>query len=186
MGFQFQDLEISDVKLIKPDVYGDDRGYFLECYKDSIYQQNGINESFVQENVSLSARNVLRGLHYQKDPAAQGKLVKVFQGRIFDVAVDIRRGSKSFGKWVGAYLSDEDHQMIYIPPGFAHGFCVVSDTALISYKVTSEYSPENDRGIIWNDPEIDIQWPIEAIAAIVSEKDSKQPLIKNADINYNI
>lgn len=182
MPFQFVKTEIPDVVIITPKVFEDNRGFFLESYKQSEFAQNGINESFSQDNHSKSTRGVLRGLHYQKDPEAQGKLVRCIQGEILDVAVDIRKNSPTFGKWVGEILSEENKKMLYIPAGFAHGFLVLSDMAEILYKSTNEYSPENDRGILWNDPEININWNIDN--PIVSEKDQKQPLLKNADINF--
>ena len=177
MPFEFKKLEIPDVVLIHPRVFSDARGYFLETYKHSDFSKAGIKEYFVQDNHSKSDKGVLRGLHYQKEPNAQGKLVYCIKGEIFDVAVDIRKGSPTCGKWVGAVLSEANKHMLYIPVGFAHGFCVISDVAEVIYKCTNEYSPEDDRGIIWNDPEINIQWPISD--PIVSEKDRKLPALFN-------
>jgi len=182
MTFKFKKTQIPDVLLIAPKVFNDDRGFFLESYKLSEFAANGIDVKFIQDNHSKSTRGVLRGLHYQKIPKAQSKLIKCISGEIFDVAVDIRKNSPTFGKWVGEILSAENKKMLYIPAGFAHGFLVLSETAELFYKATDEYSPENDRGIIWNDPEISIQWNINK--PIVSEKDQKQPLLKDADINF--
>jgi len=182
MTFSFSSLEISDVKLIISNHYGDERGYFLETYKESEFYMNGINIKFVQDNFSHSVKGVLRGLHYQKNSKAQSKLVMALRGEIFDVAVDIRKNSPTYGKWVGEILSEQNHKLLYIPEGFAHGFCVLSEEADVLYKVNQEYSPENERGIIWNDPEIDITWPIEK--PILQEKDSKLPSLKNIENNF--
>jgi dTDP-4-dehydrorhamnose 3,5-epimerase len=161
MPFTFTHLAIPDVILIEPAIFRDERGFFMESYKYSDFVAFGIKEHFVQDNHSRSVKGVLRGLHYQKHPKAQGKLVRVVVGEVFDVGVDIRLGSPTYGKWVGEVLSAENKRMLYIPPGFAHGFCVLSDVADVLYKTTEEYAPEYDAGIIWNDPEIGIQWPIE-------------------------
>jgi len=169
--FSFSSLEIPDVKLVIPKHYPDERGYFLENYKESEFFANEINAKFVQDNVSFSTKGVLRGLHYQLKPKEQAKLISVISGEIFDVAVDIRKDSPTFGKWVSQILSEKNHKMLYIPEGFAHGFCTLSDTANVLYKVTNEYSPENERGIIWNDPNVSISWPIKNL--VVSEKDKK-------------
>lgn len=152
---------LPDVLIIQPCVHGDARGYFLETFHAERYAQAGIPGPFVQDNLSFSRRDVLRGLHYQW-PNAQGKLVCVLQGAIFDVAVDIRRHSPTFGRWVGIDLTDDDHQQLWIPPGFAHGFCVLSDTALVSYKCTAFYAPDCERAIRWNDPDLGIDWPVTA------------------------
>jgi len=176
MPFSFSSLEISDVKLVIPKYYPDGRGYFLESYKESEFSANKINVKFVQDNVSFSTKGVLRGLHYQIKPKEQAKLVSVISGEIFDVAVDIRKDSTTYGKWVGQILSQKNHKMLYIPEGFAHGFCILSDTANVLYKVTNEYSPENERGIIWNDQKVSILWPIKNL--IVSEKDKKLPTLQ--------
>ena len=176
MPFSFSSLEIPDVKLVIPKHYPDERGYFLESFKESEFSANKINAKFVQDNVSFSTKGVLRGLHYQQKPKEQAKLVSVISGEIFDVAVDIRKDSITYGKWVGQILSEKNHEMLYIPEGFAHGFCTLSDTANVLYKVTNEYSPENELGIIWNDPNLSISWPIKNL--IVSEKDKKLPILK--------
>lgn len=180
--FNFERLAIPDVVLIKPDIFSDKRGFFLELYKYSSFSDFGIKEHFIQDNLSYSIKNVLRGLHYQKNPKAQGKLVKCLYGSIFDVAVDIRKGSSTYGKWVGIELSSENNYMLYIPQGFAHGFVVISNNATVIYKCTEEYSPEDDRGIIWNDPDISIQWPVKE--PILSEKDKRHPLLRDADNNF--
>lgn len=182
MPFEFVNTAIPAVVLIKPKVFRDERGFFVETYKHSDFLKSGIPEHFVQDNHSKSAQGVLRGLHYQKNPMAQGKLVRCTRGIIFDVAVDIRRGSPTFAGWVGVELSEDSGDMVYVPPGFAHGFIVLSDTAEIMYKCTEEYSSVNERGIIWNDPEIGIRWP--GIIPILSEKDAKLPLLKDAEINF--
>lgn len=178
MGFEFFKLEIEDVILIKPEVFGDNRGFFMESYKKSEFAANGIDVDFCQDNHSKSSKLVLRGLHYQLPPKTQGKLVRCTKGKILDVAVDIRKGSKTFGKWVGEILSEDNFHMLYIPEGFAHGFVVLSDTAEILYKATNEYSPENDRGILWNDPDINVNWGLD-FDPILSEKDKNQPLLKD-------
>jgi len=175
MSFTFTRLTLPDIILIEPQAFLDERGFFMESYKHSEFSAFGIKERFVQDNHSRSTKGVLRGLHYQKSPKAQGKLVRVVVGEIFDVAVDIRLGSPTYGKWVGEVLSADNKRMLYIPPGFAHGFCVLSEGAEVLYKTTEEYSPEHDAGIIWNDPEIGIQWPIEH--PILSEKDARLPRV---------
>ncbi len=182
MPFTFSPLQLPEVILIAPRVFPDARGFFLETYKHSDFAANGIPERFVQDNHSRSTRNVLRGLHFQNPPKAQGKLVLVVRGVIFDVAVDIRPGSSTFGQWVGEMLSDENHHMLYIPPGFAHGFVVLSDVADVTYKVTAEYAPELDSGVIWNDPGIAIQWPVQQ--PILSAKDAALPRLLDADIRF--
>jgi dTDP-4-dehydrorhamnose 3,5-epimerase len=184
MPFKFDSLGIAGLILIKPQVFGDDRGFFLELYKHSDFSLNGIEEHLVQDNYSRSTKGVLRGLHYQKNPKAQGKLVTCMKGRIFDVAVDIRKGSPWFGKWAGVELSEENKQLLYVPPGFAHGFQVLTDAAEVLYKCTDEYSPADDRGIIWNDPDINIAWPLND--TILSGKDKVHPRLRDADNNFSI
>lgn len=174
----FEKLKIEDVVLIKPKVFEDARGFFMESYKKSDFKNAGIDVDFCQDNHSKSIKGVLRGLHYQTKPKTQAKLVRCVSGAIFDVAVDIRKNSPTFGKWVGEVLSEENKHMLYIPEGFAHGFKVVSDNAELLYKTNNEYSPNNDRGILWNDPNININWKLDA-EPILSEKDTKQPLLKN-------
>jgi dTDP-4-dehydrorhamnose 3,5-epimerase len=181
-NFEFESLEIPDVILVKPRIFKDERGHFVEIYKQSDFVEAGIRDAFMQDNHSRSVRGVLRGLHYQKNPAAQGKLVRCLTGAIFDVAVDIRKGSPSYGKWVGRELNDTNCQMMYVPPGFAHGFLVLSDTADVLYKCTAQYSSQHDRGIAWNDPSIGINWMI--AAPVLSAKDAIHPLLAEADNNF--
>lgn len=182
MPFQFKKLEIPEVILIEATAFEDDRGYFIERYKRSEFEGMGIRDKFVQENGSHSMSRVLRGLHYQKHPRAQAKLIAVIQGEIFDVVVDIRRGSPTYGRWVGTYLSADNRRMLYIPVGFAHGFCVVSKEANVIYSVSSEYAPDLDRGILWNDPDLGIDWPNPR--PIVSPKDVELPRLKEAEHNF--
>jgi dTDP-4-dehydrorhamnose 3,5-epimerase len=182
MAFKFERLVIPDVVLIKAQAFEDQRGLFMESYKRSDFSANGIHDNFVQDNYSHSLRGVLRGLHYQKHPQAQAKLVTVFRGEIFDVAVDIRRGSPTYAQWLGRVLSAQNGCLLYLPVGFAHGFCVLSEEADVVYKVTAEYAPELDRGIIWNDPEIDIRWPVHN--PTVSPKDAKLPSLKSSDNDF--
>lgn len=184
MPFEFKPLEISGLVLVRPQVLGDERGFFFELYKHTDFVRGGITEHLVQDNYSQSRRGVLRGLHYQKKPKAQGKLVLCVKGKIFDVAVDIRKGSPQYGKWIGVELSEENRQMLYAPPGFAHGFQVLSETAELLYKCTEEYSPADDQGIIWNDPDINILWPLKE--PVLSGKDKKHPLLRDADNNFSI
>ena len=173
-----------DMKLlVEPRVFPDQRGFIMETYKRSDFEANGIPDQFVQDNYSHSIKGTLRGLHYQKLPRAQGKRVLVIQGEIFDVAVDIRNGSPIYGHWVGEALSSTNHQMLWIPVGFAHGFCVLSQEADVVYKVTGgEYAPDLERGIIWNDQEIGICWPV--ATPFLSEKDAILPPLKEADHNF--
>ena len=178
MPFEFEPTEMKDVILVKPKVFGDSRGFFMETYKKSEFFQHGIKTEFIQDNHSKSTKGVLRGLHFQTPPKAQAKLVRCPRGKVFDVAVDIRKDSPDFGKWVGAVLSEENKHMLFIPEGFAHGFVVLSDEAELIYKASDEYSPENDRGIKWNDPDIGIDWGID-FEPLVSEKDAKQPFLKD-------
>lgn len=162
--------QISEVLIVEPKVFQDSRGFFFESYNRQLYHQQGITVNFIQDNHSKSVKNTLRGLHYQINPG-QDKLVRVVVGEIFDVAVDIRFGSPTFGKWVGIYLSAENKKQVYIPKGFAHGFCVRSEYAEFEYKCSELYSPHNERGILWNDPDLGIDWPLND--PILSEKDSK-------------
>lgn len=167
---------LEGVLIIEPAVFEDERGYFMETYHQRRYNDSGIRPDFVQDNMSNSVRGTLRGLHYQY-PHAQAKLVQVLQGAIFDVAVDIRQGSPQFGQWTGAELSDTNRRQIYIPEGFAHGFCVLSETALFSYKCSDLYAPECEGGIIWSDPTIHIDWPIDG--PVLSEKDKNYPCLND-------
>lgn len=182
MSFTFKKLGIPDVILVESKSFSDNRGFFLESFKESVFISKGVKTKFVQDNFSHSVRGVLRGLHYQKNPKAQAKLVIALRGEIFDVAIDLRRGSPTYGKWVGEILSEKNHNLLYIPEGFAHGFCVLSKEADVLYKVNQEYSPEHEKGIMWNDPDIDITWPIDK--PILSEKDLHLPLLKDVDNNF--
>jgi dTDP-4-dehydrorhamnose 3,5-epimerase len=167
------------VVIIESKVFGDDRGFFLETYHAAKFAQLGIPDLFVQDNHSRSSRGVLRGLHFQ-EPNPQGKLVRAVTGSIFDVAVDIRRGSPTFGRWFGVELSEANKLQLWVPPGFAHGFCVVSDTADVVYKCTAVYEPANDRSILWNDPAIGIEWPVSE--PLLSGKDSVAPRLQEAPL----
>jgi dTDP-4-dehydrorhamnose 3,5-epimerase len=170
--------EIPDVIIIEPQVLGDSRGFFLELWNRTRYGEAGLPTVFAQDNLSRSARGVLRGLHFQ-NPNGQGKLVTVLEGSVYDAAVDVRLGSPSFGRWVGVVLSGEDKRQLYIPPGFAHGFCVTSDSALFMYKTTELYAPEAERGITWNDPDLAIPWPLER--PTLSPKDTKYSRLCDID-----
>ena len=182
MPFNFKKLKISDVILIDLKSFSDERGFFLESFRESEFVLNGIKTKFVQDNISHSFKGVLRGLHYQKNPKAQAKLVTAINGEIFDVAVDIRKGSPTFGKWAAEILSEKNHKSLYVPEGFAHGFCALSDQADILYKVSNEYSSENERGIIWNDPILKIPWPVDK--PILAKKDLELPRLDNIDNNF--
>ena len=172
-------LKIPDVILIEPKIFGDERGYFFESFNQTAFNQAiGYDVQFVQDNHSKSQKGVLRGLHYQLPPKAQGKLVRVIQGEVFDVAVDIRKDSPTFGQWVGEILSAENKRQLWIPEGFAHGFVTLSDTAEFLYKTTNYYAPEYERCIDWNDPEIGISWPVEQ-APVLSDKDQKGSSLEN-------
>jgi dTDP-4-dehydrorhamnose 3,5-epimerase len=184
MAFHFKRLSIPEVILIEQEVFKDKRGFFMETYKYSDFAGFGIKEYFIQDNYSRSAKGVLRGLHYQNRHRAQGKLLRCIKGKIFDVAVDIRKGSPTYRNWVGIELSEKNNLMLYIPPAFAHGFVVLSDFAEVMYKCTEEYSSEDERGIIWNDPDIGIKWPVKR--PILSEKDRRHPVLKDADNNFDI
>ncbi|MDH7497845.1 MAG: dTDP-4-dehydrorhamnose 3,5-epimerase [Syntrophomonadaceae bacterium] len=171
--------EIPDVLLIRPDVHRDGRGYFMETWNAERYRQAGLPAVFVQDNLSFSRQGVLRGLHYQH-PVAQGKLVQVLVGEVFDVAVDIRRGSPTFGRWVGRRLSGDNHLQLYIPEGFAHGFCVLSPCALLAYKCTAPYDPEGQAGVCWQDPELAIEWPV--AVPLLSEADRSYPALRQVPV----
>lgn len=175
---KFTRLTLPELILIEPEIHGDARGAFWEWYRKDFYTENGIKEDFVQDNQSLSSKGVLRGLHWQVVPLVQAKLVRAVRGEIFDVAVDIRPASPTFGQWAGEVLSDRNKKVLYIPKGFAHGFLTLSDQAEVLYKVSNYYSPEHERGIAWNDPEIGIRWPDVGVKIIVSEKDKKNPSLR--------
>jgi dTDP-4-dehydrorhamnose 3,5-epimerase len=168
------------VVVIEPQVFGDDRGYFYESYNQNRYREAGINADFVQSNVSRSSKGVLRGLHYQW-PNPQGKLVSVLEGEVFDVAVDVRRGSPNFGRWFGVMLSAQNKRHFWIPEGFAHGFCVLSDFATFSYQCTAMYDREADAGVLWNDEDIAVDWPVSS--PLLSEKDRRAPMLKDITAN---
>lgn len=176
--------EIPDLVIIKNKVFEDARGYFTEAYNSETYKANGIDINFCQDNRSKSGYGVIRGLHYQLNPASQSKLVSVIVGKVYDVAVDMRAGSPTFGKWVGVELSDENHLQFLIPQGFAHGFAVLSETAIFSYKCDNFYTPALDRGIMYNDPALNIDWGIPADKQLISDKDLKHPLLADAEINF--
>jgi dTDP-4-dehydrorhamnose 3,5-epimerase len=176
MPFEFKKTKIPDVILIKPKIFGDDRGFFMETYKKEDFEKVGIIGEFIQDNHSKSGYGVLRGLHFQREPYAQAKIVRCIRGVIFDVAIDLRKNSPTFGEWVGVILSEYNKYQLYIPRGFAHGFCVLSDVAEIVYKVDNIYAPDYEGGVIWNDKDIGIEWPIDE--PILSEKDKKWPTLK--------
>ncbi len=180
MNLEFKKTEIPDVFLLESRPFADERGFLMETYKKSDFEANGYTMEFVQDNHSWSNAKVLRGLHYQIAPHGQGKLVRVMHGKVLDVAVDIRRSSPTFKKWVAVELSVENNLAIYLPPGFAHGFLVLSDQARVTYKCTGEYNQACERSLRWDDPELNINWPISG--PIISKKDAAAPLLKDADI----
>lgn len=179
MPFVFRELEIAGLILVTPRVFPDERGFFMESYKSSEFAANGISATFVQDNHSRSTRGVLRGLHFQRPPRAQDKLVRVVLGKVWDVAVDLRTTSPSYRRWVGVELSDENNAMLYIPAGFAHGFVALSEEVHLLYKCSAEYDAKLDGGIRWDDPEVGVRWPIEA--PIVSSKDRALPLLSEIE-----
>ncbi len=179
--FRFHRLEIPDVVLVESRIHTDNRGYFMEIYRREEFERNGIPYEFVQDNVSFSRKGVLRGLHFQKPPGEQGKLIRVMKGRIRDVAVDLRKESPTFGKWVMMELREGDGRALWIPPGFAHGFYAEEDS-IVLYKVTHYFVPELDAGIRWNDPDIGIDWGIDE--PILSEKDRRLPLLSEIELPF--
>ena len=179
-AMDYKETEIKGVYVIEPRVFSDARGYFMEAWKQEEFNEHVGRVDFVQDNESKSSYGVLRGLHYQKGDAAQAKLVRVIKGKVVDVAVDIRRNSPTFGKHVMVELSEDNKRQFFIPRGFAHGFLVLSDEAIFTYKVDNPYAPQADAGVRWNDPELGIKWPIDPKDVITSEKDLKQPLLKDA------
>lgn len=171
-----KEAKIQGVLILEPDVFKDERGFFLETWNKERYEKNGFLYSFVQDNISFSKKGILRGLHFQF-PRPQGKLIQVLSGKVIDIAVDIRIGSPTYGQWHSEILSDENLRQMYVPPGFAHGYCVISESAIFSYKCTDFYNPATEHGIIWNDPELSIDWPIKE--PILSPKDAKYPGLKD-------
>lgn len=181
MPFEFEKLEIDGLVLVKPKCFGDNRGFFMESYKKSEFVKNGISTEFIQDNHSKSTKGVLRGLHYQALPKPQAKLVRCSKGRIYDVAVDLRKSSKTFGKWLKVELSEENKHMLFIPQGFAHGFVVLSDEAELLYKTNTEFSPDHDRGLLWCDETVNVDWGIAGdggFEPVLSEKDKVQPRLQ--------
>jgi dTDP-4-dehydrorhamnose 3,5-epimerase len=177
---QFVPTGIAEVIIVEPEVFGDERGFFMETWQREVFARNGIDHDFVQDNHSLSGKGILRGLHYQIEHP-QGKLVRVIKGEVFDVAVDIRKNSPTFGKWVGEILSEANRRMLWVPPGFAHGFYVTGDHAEFVYKCTDFYAPEHERCIIWNDPTLGIRWPLEEKDVVLSAQDGRGMLFVDAD-----
>jgi dTDP-4-dehydrorhamnose 3,5-epimerase len=173
-------FEISDLKLIVPKRFTDERGYFAETWSDRSFHQEIANEAFVQDNQSMSARKgTVRGLHFQKPPFAQGKLVRVVSGSILDVVVDVRKGSPTFGQHVATKLDALEGAQLWVPPGFLHGFCTLEDKTEVFYKVTAYYSAKHDAGVLWNDPDLGVDWPVDAATAILSEKDQQLPRLRD-------
>jgi len=183
MPFTFSPTRIAEVLVIEPRVFPDERGFFMETYKRSEFAAHGIGEPFVQCNQSRSSRGILRGLHFQKPPKAQGKLVRAISGAIFDVAVDLRKGAPTYGQWVGVELSAANNKMLYAPSGFAHGFCVVSAEADIFYMTSDEYAPALESGIAWDDPGLSISWPI--TIPQLSERDREWPRLRDTDTGFD-
>lgn len=183
-NFNFIKTKIKDLYIIEPKVFGDNRGYFMESYNKEHFYEAGLTMTFVQDNESKSCKGVLRGLHFQTQHT-QGKLVRVTKGSVFDVAVDLRKGSPTYGQWEGVVLTDENKKQFYVPEGFAHGFLVLSDEAIFNYKCTDFYSPEYDSGLLWNDPDVGIEWPLEGIDNILlSEKDKVQKKLKELNVPF--
>lgn len=183
-NFNFIETKIKDLYIIEPKVFGDDRGYFMESYNRNDFVEVGLDMVFVQDNESKSRKGVLRGMHFQTKHT-QGKLVRVTQGAVYDVAVDLRRESSTYGQWEGILLTGENKKQFYVPEGFAHGFLVVSEEAVFNYKCTDFYAPEYDSGLLWNDPDVGIEWPLEGIDEILlSEKDKKQKRLKDLDLPF--
>lgn len=178
-------LQLQGASILEPVVHGDNRGFFMESYNEEVMLKLGVNYNFIQDNQSLSAEvGVLRGLHYQLNPKAQTKLIRVLSGVIYDVIVDIRRNSPTFGQWVGVILSEYNKRQLLVPKGFAHGFCTLVPNTQVLYKVDEYYSPENDRGILWNDPALGIDWPTSS--PILSDKDQRHPVLMDAELNFEL
>ncbi|MFH1576975.1 MAG: dTDP-4-dehydrorhamnose 3,5-epimerase [Candidatus Margulisiibacteriota bacterium] len=184
--FKFSKTTIEGILVIEPKAFFDSRGFFMENYNLKNFLENGFTHPIVQDNMSLSKKGVLRGLHFQNHPRPMGKLVSCLKGRIFDVGVDIRKGSPTFGRWYGEIISDENKKILYFPPGFAHGFLALADDALVYYKCTGLYSAENERAIIWNDPDIGIKWPVDEVGGqvILSDRDKEHPRLKDVETNH--
>jgi dTDP-4-dehydrorhamnose 3,5-epimerase len=182
MPFKFSSTAIQEVIVIEPAVFPDQRGFFMETYKRSEFAAHGITGTFVQCNHSKSSRGILRGLHYQKQPKAQSKLVRALWGEIYDVVVDLRQGGPTYGKWIAVTLSGANQKMLYVPPGFAHGFCVTSEEAEILYLATEEYAPQLEAGVRWNDPELGIDWPV--AEPRLSPRDHAWPPLRKADNDF--
>ena len=184
MPFEFENTELKDVILVKPKVFGDDRGFFLEVYKEVDFKNAGITDDFIQDNHSKSSYGVIRGLHYQKEPNVQGKIVRCTKGRIIDVAVDIRKNSPTFLKWVKRELTEENKHQLYIPKGFAHGFLALTDIVEVMYKVSGTYSPKDENSIIWNDPDINVEWGIDFEPTLSGKDKIAKPIkeIKEEDL----
>ncbi|MDU2461172.1 MAG: dTDP-4-dehydrorhamnose 3,5-epimerase [Clostridium sp.] len=183
-NFNFIETKIKDLYIIEPKVFGDNRGYFMESYNKKAFEEAGLTMEFVQDNESRSKRGVLRGMHFQTKHT-QGKLVRVTEGEVYDVAVDLRKGSPTFGMWEGVLLTSENKRQFYVPEGFAHGFLVLSDVATFNYKCTDFYAPEYDSGLLWNDPDVAIEWPLDGIEEILlSEKDKNQKTLKELDLPF--
>lgn len=179
---EFKETNIKGVYVIEPRVFNDARGYFFEVWKQSEFDEHIGKVTFVQDNESKSSYGVLRGLHYQKGALSQAKLVRVIKGKVLDVAVDLRRSSETFGQYVAVELSDENKRQFFIPRGFAHGFLVLSDEAIFTYKVDNVYAPQAEAGIRWNDPDIAVEWPIDLSKVVTSEKDLRQPFLRDAEV----
>lgn len=183
-NFNFIKTKIEDLYIVEPKVFGDERGYFMESYNKKAFEEARLTMEFVQDNESKSKKGVLRGMHFQTKHT-QGKLVRVTEGKVYDVAVDLRKGSPTFGMWEGVLLTSENKKQFYVPEGFAHGFLVVSDIATFNYKCTDFYAPEYDSGLLWNDPDVGIEWPLEGIKEILlSEKDKNQKTLKELDLPF--
>jgi dTDP-4-dehydrorhamnose 3,5-epimerase len=178
---KISDVGLPGLKILEPRVHRDVRGYFLESFRQNVAEEHGIRETFVQDNVSRSRKGVLRGMHYQLPPYGMGKLVRCIRGSVFDAVVDVRSGSPTFGKWFGIVLSDENQLGLYVPPGFAHGFVVLSDSADFTYKCTTYYDPPSERSLRWNDPQVGIQWPMDPDAALLTDKDRRAPTIREIE-----
>jgi len=185
-NFIFNKCDIEGLYVIEPKLFGDERGYFMEAYNYEDFKAAGLSMVFVQDNQSMSKKGVLRGLHFQKTHP-QGKLVRVLSGTVYDVAVDLRKSSKSYGKYYGVILSGENKKMFYVPEGFAHGFLVLSESAVFAYKCTDYYHPEDEGGILWNDPDIGIEWPVsQDMQVLLSEKDKKLPLLSQSNFAFDM